>query len=70
MTSQNKSSSNKKQSHVALTFGRRGFLGLGATIGAGFVLPDILGCGSDDPKPTPNAATNPELFTPAVVRAE
>ena len=70
MTSQNKSSSNKKQSHVALTFGRRGFLGLGATIGAGFVLPDILGCGSDDPKPTPNGATNPELFTPAVVRAE
>ncbi|WP_434425687.1 hypothetical protein [Nannocystis pusilla] len=66
MSVQNKPSSGNIRSQVALTLDRRGFLTVGATLGAGLLLPDVTGCSSvadDDP------IANGELFTPASVRS-
>ncbi|PCC74195.1 Multicopper oxidase with three cupredoxin domains (includes cell division protein FtsP and spore coat protein CotA) [Nannocystis exedens] len=68
MTFQKKPSSGHNRSHVALTLDRRGFLTVGATLGAGLLLPELTGCSpGDDDNPQP--VVNEELFTPASVRS-
>ncbi|MCY0991216.1 multicopper oxidase domain-containing protein [Nannocystis sp. ILAH1] len=66
MRVQNKPSYDKNRSQVALTLDRRGFLTVGATLGAGLLLPGITGCSSVDDD---NPVANGELFTPARVRS-
>ncbi|MFY0533710.1 multicopper oxidase domain-containing protein [Nannocystis pusilla] len=66
MSVQNKPSSGNNRSQVALTLDRRGFLTVGATLGAGLLLPDVTGCSSVDDD---NPIANGELFTPASVRS-
>lgn len=61
----------KRSSGLAISLDRRGFLRLGATLGAGLLLPDTLGCGDDPVRPPPpNLAVAPELFQPAWVRSQ
>lgn len=68
MTLQKRPSPGNDRSPAALTIDRRGFLKVGATLGAGFLLPGLTGCSpGDDGDPRPVA--NGELFTPASVRS-
>ncbi|MBZ5710714.1 multicopper oxidase family protein [Nannocystis pusilla] len=69
MKAQKNPSSGNNRPHAALTLDRRGFLTVGATLGAGFLLPDITGCSSSDDDNPPNPIENGELFTPASVRS-
>ena len=60
-----------RSSGLAISFDRRGFLRLGATLGAGLLLPDTIGCGDDPVRPPPpNLAVAPELVQPAWVRSQ
>jgi FtsP/CotA-like multicopper oxidase with cupredoxin domain len=59
----------KHPSGLAISLDRRGFLMLGATVGAGLLLPDTIGCGPDT-DPDPETPFNPELTTLDWVRSQ
>lgn len=66
MSTPKKPLSGNDRSPVALA--RRAFLSVGATLGAGLLLPELTGCGEGEVDGDPVA--NDELFTPASVRSK
>ena len=60
----------KRPFGLAISLDRRGFLKLGATLGAGLLLPDAVGCGTDPVGPTPELLASAELVKPAWVRSQ
>jgi len=60
----------QRPSGLSISIDRRGFLKLGATLGAGLLLPDALGCGADPVGPTPDSPASSDLVKPAWVRSQ